>query len=66
MYNGASVKILELEMKEFQMTEFYELVLSGSKFPLEYVLALIALAAIGLAGFAIHAMHSIAKEKRDK
>ena len=48
------------------MTEFYELVLSGSKFPLEYVLALIALAAIGLAGFAIHAMHSISKEKRDK
>lgn len=56
----------DIELKESQMAKLIELFTSGAKFPLEYVLALIALAAIGLAAFAIHAMHSIAKEKRDK
>lgn len=48
------------------MPQFLELLSNGSKFPLEYVLALIALGAMGLAAFAIHAIHSIAKQKSDK
>lgn len=48
------------------MTEFFELVSSGSKFPLEYVFALVAFGAMGLAAFAIYAVHSIAKGKDDK
>jgi hypothetical protein len=45
------------------MSEVVDLIASGVKFPMEYILALIALAAIALAGFAIHAVHSIAKKK---
>lgn len=47
------------------MSEFVELIANGSAFPIEYVMALIALSVIGLAFFAIHAIHSIAK-RRDK
>lgn len=47
------------------MNEILELIRSGSGFPIEYVMALIALAVIGLATFAIYAIHSIAK-RRDK
>ena len=48
------------------MPQFLELLSNGSKFPFEYVLALIALGAMGLAAFAIHAVHSIVKLKSDK
>lgn len=47
------------------MPEIVELIAKGSAFPMEYVLALIALAAFALAAFAIHAMHSIAQRKND-
>lgn len=47
------------------MAKIIELIASGSKFPLEYVMALIALAAIALAAFAIHAIHSLAKRRND-
>ena len=47
------------------MSEVGELVIAGAKFPIAYVLAVIALAAMALAGFAIHAIHSIAKRKGD-
>lgn len=47
------------------MSDVIELIAGGAKFPMEYVLALIALAAFALAGFAIHAVHSIAKKKDD-
>ena len=47
------------------MSEIVDLILGGAKFPMEYVLALIALAAIALAGFAIHAVHSIAKKRNE-
>lgn len=45
------------------MSEVIELILGGAKFPMEYLLALIALCAMALAGFAIYAVHSIAKKK---
>lgn len=47
------------------MSEFFELVRSGSSFPIEYVMAIIALSVVGLAAFAIHAVHSLAK-RHDK
>lgn len=45
------------------MSELIEVIQSGSAFPIEYVMALIALGSIGLAMFAIHAIHSIAKRR---
>ncbi len=45
------------------MSDLVELIVGGARFPMEYVLALIALGAMALAGFAIHAVHSIAKKK---
>ena len=47
------------------MDKLIDLISNASEFPMEFVLALIALSAIGLATFAIHAMHSIAKTKKD-
>lgn len=47
------------------MSALIQLISDGAKFPIEYVLALVALAAIGLAALAIHAIHSIAKRKTD-
>lgn len=47
------------------MNELFELVRSGSSFPIEYVMAVIALSVIGLAAFAIYAVHSLAK-RHDK
>lgn len=54
-----------LELKEFQMSEVIELIERAANFPIEYVFALVSLAAIGLAAFAIHAVHSMAKRKGD-
>lgn len=47
------------------MAELADLIANGSAFPMEYILALIALGAMALAAFAIYAMHSIAKRKND-
>lgn len=47
------------------MSEVIELIERAAKFPIEYVFALVSLAAIGLSAFAIYAMHSIAKRKSD-
>ena len=45
------------------MSELIELIKTGSAFPIEYVMALMAFAVIGLAAFAIYAVHSIAKRR---
>lgn len=47
------------------MAKIIELITKGSEFPLEYVMALIALAAIALAAFAIHVIYSITRRKDD-
>ena len=47
------------------MSTVIELISHGANFPVEYVMALIALAAMGLAAFTIHAVHSIAKRRDD-
>ncbi len=47
------------------MKSLSELIAEGSAFPIEYVLAVVALAAMALAAFAIHAIVSVAKRKRD-
>ena len=48
------------------MHEIVDLLSKAAKFPIEYVLALIALGAMALAGFAIYAVHSIAKRRSEK
>ena len=45
------------------MKTLSELIAEGSAFPIEYVLAVITLAAMALAAFTIHAIVSIAKPK---
>jgi|GEM_PF-6648879 len=47
------------------MKTLSELIAEGSAFPIEYVLAVIALAAMALAAFTIHAIVSIAKRNND-
>ncbi|MEL7452795.1 MAG: hypothetical protein AAGJ50_05415 [Pseudomonadota bacterium] len=47
------------------MKALSELIAEGSAFPIEYILAVIALAAMALAAFTIHAIASIAKRKND-
>lgn len=47
------------------MAALINLIANGSTFPMEYVLALIALGAMALAAFAIHIVHSITKRKDD-
>lgn len=47
------------------MQELIELIAAGVKFPIEYVLALIALGVIALSAFAIHVVHTHTKRKPD-
>jgi hypothetical protein len=66
MYKGPRCKIFGMiENGVPKMPEIGELITKGSAFPMEYVLALIALAAMALAAFAIHAICSIARRKDD-
>jgi hypothetical protein len=48
------------------MVNITELITKVSEFPLEYVIALIALAAIALAAFAIHVIYAIARRRGDR
>lgn len=47
------------------MKALIELIAAGVNFPIEYVVALIALGVIALSAFAIHVIHSLAKRKPD-
>jgi hypothetical protein len=47
------------------MSALIELISAGVEFPIEYVVALIALGVIALSGFAIYVVHSLAKRKHD-